>query len=137
MTNPTPEDVQTYLNRQQQGEAMQRQFDAMPEAEHDEVGAVRRGLDAEAQRLSEQSASLVTSYKQTTRDVYAIRNDIANGTADPREAAAALSAARKRLEGLNRRSSAITVRIATLEANRADPAGRTADLVEKYPALRR
>lgn len=137
MPNPTPEAVQDYLNRQQQAQSIQRQFDDLPESDHDEVGAVRRGLDAEADRLGDECASLVSSYNTSVRDLHAIRRTIADGTADPRVATQELSKIRARIAGLNRRASATTQRAESLEARRQNPQAYAAELVNKYPSLRR
>ena len=136
MSNPSNEDVQSYLGRQQQALAAAQRFDEMPRTEVDPVNAVRAGLDNADADLTRTAASIEDGYLAAIDTVKEVRSQIASGSLDVDEAKKQLSRVRQQLSALNRSASRTTAQSKQIDARKADPAKYAESLIDKYPALR-
>ena len=136
MSDPSTEDVQTYLARQQQAQAAAQRFEEMPRADVDPADAVRAGLDTAQADLTRDGAQIEEGYMAAIDTVREVRSQIASGDLDVDEAKKQLARVRKELSALNRWASRTSAQSAAIAARRADPAAYAEALLEKYPALR-
>ena len=137
MTDPSAEDVQSYLGRQQQAQAAVQRFDDMPrDTEADPAGAVSAGLDGVQADLTRDAAQIEDGYLAAIDTVKEVRSQIASGSLDVDEAKKALARVRQELASLNKSASRTTAASESIAARRADPAKYAESLIDKYPALR-
>ena len=137
MSDPSAEDMQSYLGRQQQALAAAQRFDEMPRAEEpDFANAVRDGLDTVEVNLTRDAAQIEDGYLAAIDTVKEVRSQIASGSLDVDEAKRQLARVRKQLSALNQSASRATSQSKSIDARRADPAKYAEHLVDKYPALR-
>ena len=136
MSDPSAEDMQSYLGRQQQAQAAVQRFEEMPRTETDPVNAVSAGLDGVQADLTRAAATIEDGYLAAIDTVKEVRSQIASGSLDVDEAKRQLARVRQQLAALNRSASRTTAQSEAIAARKADPAAYAEHLVDKYPALR-
>ena len=136
MSDPSAEDMQSYLGRQQQAQAAVQRFEEMPRTETDPVNAVSDGLDGVQATLTRDAAQIEDGYLAAIDTVKEVRSRIASGSLDVDEAKKQLARVRRQLSALNRSASRTTAQSESIAARRADPAKYAESLIDKYPALR-
>ena len=136
MSDPSNEDVQSYLGRQQQAQAAAQRFEEMPRTEVDPANAVLAGLDKAQADVTQDAARIEDGYLAAIETAKAVRSQIASGSLDVDEAKKRLARVRQELSALNQSASRATSQSKSIDARRADPAKYAEHLVDKYPALR-